>query len=292
MELTNSEKVVYSVHQIRILNDEMSPLQLATCFFIGLCDNGEQHIPVLVTNRHVLSAGPRASVTFMLADEKRHPIRGSVFNLNISTADAIYHPDPAVDLAILPVGHYLDRAEESGIDLFYLYLKTDLIPSPDDWKQFDAIESVIMAGYPKGLWDSVNNYPIVRRGITATHPGNDFMGAPCFLVDMPCFEGCSGSPVFIFNDGVFSEPRAKRITVGSRVFLLGIQYAVSTTSTTGRLDIYQSGNLSLKPVVPQYLNIGHVIKSSALFDFEPILREKFGITGSFPVGSASSTTEN
>lgn len=52
-----------------------------------------------------------------------------------------------------------------------------------------------MVGYPDGIWDEFNNQPIVRRGITATHPKNDFNGKGEFLIDAVCFPGSSGSPV-------------------------------------------------------------------------------------------------
>ena len=33
-----------------------------------------------------------------------------------------------------------------------------------------------MVGYPIGLWDEVNNMPLVRKGITSYHPSMDFEG--------------------------------------------------------------------------------------------------------------------
>lgn len=47
--------------------------------------------------------------------------------------------------------------------------------------KLDAMEDVIMVGYPVGLWDSVNNRPIFRRGITATDPKVDFEGKKNFM---------------------------------------------------------------------------------------------------------------
>src|SRR5439155_8993915 len=77
---------------------------------------------------------------------------------------------------------------------------------PDDLTAFDAVEDIVMVGYPSGLWDSTNNYPLVRRGITASHPGIDFEGKPQIAIDMACFEGSSGSPVLLPYD----PSRAKR----------------------------------------------------------------------------------
>jgi len=57
-----------------------------------------------------------------------------------------------------------------------------------------------MIGYPNGLWDHVNNLPLIRRGITASHPGVDYQiegqnGPGVTVIDMACFPDSSGSPV-------------------------------------------------------------------------------------------------
>jgi len=44
-----------------------------------------------------------------------------------------------------------------------------------------------MIGYPSGLWDTKNNLPIVRKGITATTPYFDYNGKREFLVDIAAF---------------------------------------------------------------------------------------------------------
>lgn len=54
-----------------------------------------------------------------------------------------------------------------------------------------------MVGYPIGLADARNNYPIFRKGYTAAHPAVDFNEDGIGLVDMACFPGSSGSPIYI-----------------------------------------------------------------------------------------------
>lgn len=53
-----------------------------------------------------------------------------------------------------------------------------------------------MVSYPIGLIDNINNFPIFRRGITASHPGLSFKVKPEFLIDASCWPGSSGSSVF------------------------------------------------------------------------------------------------
>jgi len=72
-----------------------------------------------------------------------------------------------------------------------------------------------MVGYPVGIWDSANNMPVIRRGITATHPGKDYEGKSEFMIDAACFPGSSGSPVFLFNLGSYPQ-KAGGIVIGTR----------------------------------------------------------------------------
>lgn len=78
-----------------------------------------------------------------------------------------------------------------------------------------------MIGYPNGIWDSVNNMPIIRKGITATHPRLNYNGRKKFMIDAACFHGSSGSPVLLFNTGTYAT-KDGNTTIGTRIMLLGI----------------------------------------------------------------------
>ncbi len=62
-----------------------------------------------------------------------------------------------------------------------------------------------MVGYPVGLWDSVNNMPILRRGSTATLLDWTYEGRQEFVIDAACFPGSSGSPVFKYTVGDYIQ---------------------------------------------------------------------------------------
>lgn len=99
----------------------------------------------------------------------------------------INHPDPKVDLAALFIGELISQAAEYKKPLYYIGLSKEIIPSADKLKNLSALEEIIMVGYPIGIWDHVNNMPIFRKGITATHPSLDYQGRKEFLVDAACF---------------------------------------------------------------------------------------------------------
>jgi hypothetical protein len=48
-----------------------------------------------------------------------------------------------------------------------------------------------MVGYPNGLWDTANNFPLIRRGVTATHIKNNYNGKSEFVIDIACYGGSS-----------------------------------------------------------------------------------------------------
>lgn len=71
---------------------------------------------------------------------------------------------------------------------FYIALTKELIPNFEQLSNLRAIEDITMIGYPTGLWDRVNNLPIVRKGITATHPNINYNGIEEILIDAKfCF---------------------------------------------------------------------------------------------------------
>jgi hypothetical protein len=147
-----------------------------------------------------------------------------------------------------------------------------LIPTEEELAALTAIEDVIMIGYPNGLWDEKNNMPIVRRGITATHPNLDYNGSKEFMINAACFPGSSGSPVLLFNFGSYST-KSTEIVIGARIKLLGILYAGPQHTATGEIEIVnvptQQKAIAFSRI-PN--NLGLVIKSSRLSEFDAILK--------------------
>ena len=137
-------------------------------------------------------------------------------------------------------------------------------------KELSKMEDVTIVGYPDGIWDSYNNLPILRRGITATPICYDFENTPKFLIDAAIYGGSSGSPVFIFNQGSYSINNA--LYAGSRMKLVGIVYAVAQHMITGEMKIIDIPTVN-KPISIMQIpnNLGVVIKANQLFAFEEII---------------------
>jgi hypothetical protein len=184
----------------------------------------------------------------------------------------IRHPNTNVDLAIMPLGMMMNSLlAERGLRIDDVPLSHLTIPSASQLSAYGVFQEVKFMGYPTGLWDSKNNLPIVRRGMTASDPVVDYEGRKEFLIDAAVFGGSSGSPVFVASDG----PTWTGDSMGSHgVKLLGIVSAVYQYDFEGKVTqiiIPSALDFQSKTTLP--INLGVVIKSSCLEDFETVLQE-------------------
>lgn len=254
-----------------------------TGFLMNLCNDRQTNncIPVMITNNHVIANATKISFEFCRSTLQGIPDDRKAFTVtyqNNAYMNWIHHPDANIDLVCLPLGPVLHKLQENKVEIYTTPLDTDLIPSEATSLGLSAMEEVVMVGYPIGLSDTFNHKPILRRGITATHYKNNYQGKEEFLVDMACFPGSSGSPIFLLNEGAFRTTNG--LAVGSRVLLLGVLYEGPQYTAQGTLKF---ANIPTMPhsytSIPT--NLGVAIKASEILDFEPVLQklEKGGTNG-------------
>lgn len=97
---------------------------------------------------------------------------------------------------MIPIEPILNKAENEGNDFYYIPLEKPIIADEDLLKNLPFMEGIVVIRYPNGIWYAKNNLPIIRLGITATHPRLPLNGKSEFLIDAACFPRSSGSPVF------------------------------------------------------------------------------------------------
>ena len=176
---------------------------VATAFVVRIERNGKVFL-FLVTNKHVVLDARTVHLHFTV-QEREQPAMGKIFSVEMRDIENswAYHGDADVDVAVAPFGPVIDAIQAKGVQVFFRTLGQELVPTAEAIREIDAVEDVVFIGYPNGVWDEVNNLPVVRKGITATPIAVDFRGKKQFLVDASVFPGSSGSPVFLYNPGTY-----------------------------------------------------------------------------------------
>jgi hypothetical protein len=131
-----------------------------TGFFFSFPLNPNEQIPVLVTNKHVIEGTEKLQFlihTSSTSDAKQPDGNAAIDSV---ATDWIAHPNPKVDLCALGIGQALNSM--GSLTPFFRSLDPTIIKSDDELKNFNAVEDVLMVGYPNGLWDSTNNYPLIN----------------------------------------------------------------------------------------------------------------------------------
>lgn len=236
-----------------------------------LCESGDRSVPVLVTNKHVVMGAARGTFWLTLRKSGENaPDVGKHHSFDLPNFASHWFFHPSLDLAVMPINPLVEQGRSTGHEYFFAPLSTTLIATHTELSDIPALMDIVLVGYPNGLWDKTNNQPIFRAGITATHPELNYNGKPEFLIDAACFNGSSGSPVFLAQIGR-TMSRSKGIMIGpSNVKLLGVLYAGPMHMATGEIVAVPIGTREVVvTAIPN--NLGIVISAKALHDFEPEL---------------------
>lgn len=244
----------------------------STAFVFAFDLEGGARFPVLVTCRHAVEGRNIFNFAFHAEDKDRKPLPGGVIKLNDFRLDEswVFHPNPDIDLAVLPIGHWLHQLRAGGMPVHLSFISESMIPSTSEIERLAPIEDIITVGYPKGVWDERNNMPISRRGVTATSCTVDYEGRPEFLIDIATFDGSSGRPAFLYKDVVATSKTNDRPIFAKVFYLLGIvhqtRFFMEDVPLVSGDEITQA-----KARMPIYLHLGRVQHSRVLLDFKPLI---------------------
>lgn len=276
MNLSASEQLACSTVRIECEYSDNST-GTGTGFFFRFLDNKENnlHVPVVITNKHVIRNATKGRLIMTTANENGEPNDKDHFQGFFSDFENFWrlHPDDDVDLCAMPIAPFINAAKEKNKNLFYIPLDKKLIPSAQQMEQLSGLEEILMIGYPNGIWDNINNKPIFRKGVTATNPNFDYNGKKEFLIDAACFPGSSGSPVFIFNEGGYRDKNGNMYIGASRVLLLGVLYAGPQYTVEGEIKIIDVP-VSQKPIVFSTVpnNLGLILKAERILELEELFK--------------------
>lgn len=257
---------------IRIVSIKNDGVTYSGTGFFFKFEINNHFVPCIVTNKHVVNGAVELQLTFRIDGDFGDNHRNVTVNIKNVDQIILSHPDKDVDLCLIKLAGILDYNNNLKLLIWYI-TKNNIIPDEVVREEISNIEDVTIIGYPDGIIDEMNNLPIVRRGITATSIKYDFKGRKEFLIDSAIFGGSSGSPVFIYDNG--SYLKGNGIVLGSRLYLVGIVYAVAQHLVNGDIGFVQVPSLT-KPIVQTNIpnNLGCVIKASRLFDFEAVIQKE------------------
>lgn len=272
MSLTIYEQLLHTTARISAFSGGQ-PLSTGTGFFWRI-SKGELGTLVLVTNKHVIKGADRIEIVLHTSASSADELPSGdvvLVRLNLVAEGAFLHPDPAVDLCAVGISPILEQAAAADFSLFLRSVGAPQVPTPEQWEEFDAVEEVTMIGYPQGLFDRHNNRPLVRRGITATALGKLYDGRQEFMVDMACFPGSSGSPVFMYQVNRMNRNGSFSLA-DPRLYFLGILYAGPTISQSGKIIVNQQPSVEVSAM----MHLGYVIRATAMLELDQLIRQRLG----------------
>ena len=232
----------------------------------------ESIIPVIITNKHVVNHNENEEVTFFLhtKDESGEPSG----NIKITYCTKWYF-HKSQDLCFCFINPLIEKIkDELGKDVFYISNDESIIYNDEKLKELNALEELVMVGYPIGIFDEKNNFPIFRKGYTASHPAYDFNNKGIALADIACFPGSSGSPVYILNEGGYKDKHNTTYLGSTRVVLLGYLFAGPVYNANGKLLIKEIPTQQVAMTeTPLMINLGYYIKASEILWFKQIIEQ-------------------
>lgn len=229
-------------------------------FFLFTAENGMQ-LPIVITNKHVVNNRQEESVTFYL-HEKINNVPGLELFKITQTLSWIFHEE--YDLCFAYIWPLITKMKNDlSKDLFFKSMTENHILNDEKLYDLNAVEDIVMIGYPNGLWDEVNGMPLIRKGITAIHPALDFKGKSIGVIDCACFPGSSGSPIFILNEGAYTTKQG--LYAGTRVIFLGVLFSGPQISAHGQI-INVEIPVSCEQIVktPLMMNLGYYVKAKEI----------------------------
>ncbi len=264
-----SDQLRYMTVRILTSRDQTTNWTGSGTGFLYYFTKDEKAAPLLITNKHVIDGAIAIGLTFHVTtnnNETPLPGSGRLVSFLANQVPVIRHSDPNVDLAAIAIAPIHEHAiNNEGWQPFIKCLDKTHLPSAQMMADFGSLEDIVMVGYPTGIVDAVNNFPIIRRGITSTPYATNYQGKREFLADIPVYGGSSGSPIFVINEGSYSTANA--LVMGTRFALIGVLYAGHTETVNGHI-VAEPIPTNLAPVakVKHMINLGLCIKSALIED--------------------------
>ena len=224
----------------------------------------------LVTNRHVVHPHRQLWIRFRAptTDQDATPF---LVPVEESPPDPwILHPDPSIDLAVLPLDT-VPMPSEFKPNRFLTLDRHAIAREELRSSECNEGNEVFILGFPLGIVGTSQNDVIVRHGIIARIRDWYDGRSKNFLIDSSIYPGNSGGPV-VLKPVLWSANHRPKIT---HARLLGLVAAylpyqdVATSRQTGRIRLVSEENSGLAQVVPIDAVVELTSIISEVFDNSP-----------------------
>ena len=159
----------------------------------------------LITNRHILlikdeNGNEQIPDTFTFYLRQLTGNKIEWFPVKLDSNDlkqrAKVHVDKRIDIAAISILDLVTKfiSDPNNRLANWTAVNENELPSKNKI-HIEVSDEAIVLGYPKGFYDRMNLFPIVKSGIIASRWGANFSGNPYFLIDSKLFPGSSGSLV-------------------------------------------------------------------------------------------------
>lgn len=275
-QLTIAESLIHTSTRL-VTYKHGKPYATGTGFFYDVHVGPEGNANLLMTNKHVFAGADEMTITFHVRNDAQTGPSGEVITWKFDIRDFMLtpHPDPNVDLSCINIAVPLQEMQKAtGKRAFYYAANRTNLPTSEQWPQFDAVEDVLMIGCPRGIFDETNNIPIVRRGITATSLCRLYNGKEEFMVDMACFGGSSGSPVWMFDDDGYRDRATGKWKDDRRLFLVGVLYAGPLVTSDGDIVVASGSVANAKVQVAAPMHLGYCVRATQIAALEDVFLKR------------------
>lgn len=258
---------------VRIECQSTNSAGVGTGVFFAFAETNGLVVPAIVTCKHVVRQAQTGKLVFTVQSMTNDDVEERV-TLLISNFSELWqlHPSNDVDLAAMPLAPLIMDLKKREKKIKMMAITPDMCPSSQKNVDQGPLMPVTMVGYPIGLSDLYNNLPLVRRGITASTPANNFNGKREFVIDAACFPGSSGSPVFLYEEGFYRE--RENAYLGTKLVFLGVlwggpQYN-SADGTYAITAIPTNMDPNRSTMIP--INLGYVTRYDVVMELDQLFR--------------------
>lgn len=270
MGLNEKDLVGCTVGIISTMND--GTRISGTGFFFSF-DSGTERKVAIVAVKHIVKNVGECVLRFIVEGNGEEFVYQSVPGLigDSSEGPWIAHPNPDIDLCILPAEYIYNKLENEGKRISYAVLPEDSMPTKRTYELMSLFEDFIYVVYPEKIDEQGPSQSVIRLGINSTPLNPDYINNPFFYIDATIYGGSSGSPVFLYQHPIFHGDDG-HLYHGIQYRLIGVLQAAVDHNAYGKIDYTDSRGESFKmapvPVTPN--DFGRVIKIEYLRDFRDI----------------------